>query len=85
MYIAFSRERLISSIEQDILSWSRVGGGPNMDAFDFDPVTQDPEELKQLGYYDNPSAWMAGVQIKHLSELLQEIKAAEEARIIRRI
>ena len=76
MLVTVSREGLQDMLEQDIRSWHLVAGGPNMDAFKFDAETQDPAELKRLGYFDNPSAWIAGVQIKTLHAYVMELEDA---------
>lgn len=68
------KKTLVRLLKTDIASWKQMAGGPNMDAFKFDPEEQDTEELERLGYYDNPTAWIAGVQVKALQAYLASIE-----------
>lgn len=74
MIISVSKEELISLLLREIKAWESVGGGPNLQAFEFDPKTVDKEVLDQLGYYKNRESWIAGVRIKELVEYLKEIQ-----------
>jgi len=77
MIISVSKEELMGLLLKEIKAWESVGGGPNLQAFDFDPKTVDKEMLDQLGYYKNRESWIAGVRIKHLVEYLKEIQAQQ--------
>ena len=77
MIISVSKEELTSLLLKEIKAWENVGGGPNLQAFDFDPKTVDKELLDRLGYYNNRESWIAGVRIKHLMEYLREIQATQ--------
>lgn len=76
MIIYYSQEELVKFIKAEIRAWEAVGGGPNVYAFEFDPKETDPKKLQELGYYDNPDAWVAGARIKALQELLQNVLQA---------
>ncbi len=77
MIISVSKEELIGLLLKEIKAWESVGGGPNLQAFEFDPKTVDKEMLDRLGYYKNRESWIAGVRIKHLVEYLKEIQAQQ--------
>jgi len=72
--ISVSKEELMGFLLQEIRAWECVGGGPNLQAFEFDPKTVDTEVLHQLGYYTNREAWIAGARIKRINEYLAEIQ-----------
>lgn len=74
MLVVLSREQLQSFLEDEIKCWENVSGGPNLDAFDFDPREVDPKLLMDLGYYDNREAWIAGARIKKLREYIAELQ-----------
>lgn len=74
MIISISKEELTGLIMREIKAWEIVGGGPNLQAFDFDPKNVDKELLDQLGYFKNRESWIAGVRIKELVEYLKEIQ-----------
>jgi hypothetical protein len=74
MIISVSKEELTGLLLKEIKAWESVGGGPNLQAFDFDPKTIDKEVLDQLGYYKNRESWIAGVRIKELVQYLKEIQ-----------
>lgn len=74
MIISVSKEELITLLLREIKAWESVGGGPNLQAFEFDPKTVDKEVLDQLGYYKNRESWIAGVRIKELVEYLKEVQ-----------
>ena len=73
MLIYVSKERIIQLVLSEIKAWESVGGGPNLDAYEFDPETVDTAELRKLGYYVNRDAWIAGIRIKALYEYLNEL------------
>jgi len=73
MIIEISKESLAAMLGAQVQAWRSVGGGANPDAYQFDPATTDPEELKRLGFYDNRDAWVAGVQIKVLEEYIEQL------------
>ena len=73
MLIVISKEQLAVLLEEEIKCWESVSGGPNLNAFSFDPKTTDPQLLKQLGYYEDREAWIAGARIKALREYLIEL------------
>lgn len=77
MIISVSKEELTSFLLKEIKAWESIGGGPNLQAFEFDPKTVDKELLDRLGYYKNRESWIAGVRIKHLVEYLKEIQATQ--------
>ena len=56
MLIVISKEQLAVILEEEIKCWESVSGGPNLNAFSFDPKTTDPQLLKQLGYYEDELA-----------------------------
>ena len=74
MLITISKERWIKLLREEIKAWESVGGGPNINAFSFNPKTTDPQILKELGYYDNRESWIAGMRIKELQLLIQELE-----------
>lgn len=74
MIISVSKEELVTLLLREIKAWESVGGGPNLQAFEFDPKTVDKEVLDQLGYYKNRESWIAGVRIKELVEYLKEVQ-----------
>jgi len=73
--ISVSREELLGFLVQEKKAWECVGGGPNMQAFEFDPKTVDIELLHQLGYYTNRESWIAGIRIKRIDQYLAEIQS----------
>lgn len=77
MIISVSKEELTGLILKEIKAWESVGGGPNHQAFDFDPKDVDATVLDNLGYYNNREAWIAGVRIKHLNTYLMKIQAQQ--------
>lgn len=66
-------EELVNLLQDNIDAWMQVGGGPNFNAFEFDPNTVDLSVLDSQGYYKNREAWIAGVQVKKLQEYLKEL------------
>ncbi len=76
MIILVKQDELLSFIEKEIKAWELMGGGPNLNAFDFDPETVDLVELERLGYNSNREAWIAGMRIQALVRLRQEILKA---------
>lgn len=76
MIIYYSQEDLVKFIKAEIRAWETIGGGPNLNAFEFDPKQTDPKTLHELGYYDNPDSWIAGARIKALNELLLQVQQA---------
>lgn len=66
-------EELKELLQNNIEAWMQVGGGPNFDAFEFDPNTVDLSVLDSKGYYKNRDAWIAGVQVKKLQAYLKEL------------
>lgn len=74
MLIVISKEKLQAFLEEEINCWESVSGGPNLNAFSFDPKTTDPQQLKDLGYYDNREAWIAGARIKDLRAYITELQ-----------
>lgn len=74
MLVTVSRDKLIALLKQEIKAWESVGGGPNPNAFSFDPKETDPKVLRELGYYDNREAWIAGARIKDLAEYMTELE-----------
>jgi hypothetical protein len=78
MIILFSKEKLISFLEWEKKAWENIGGGANPDAYYFDVSTMDHAKLEEDGYYDNIDAWIAGVQLKAIDELIAEVNSAPE-------
>ena len=78
MIILFSKEKLISFLEWEKKAWENIGGGANSNAYYFDVSTMDHAKLEEDGYYDNIDAWIAGVQIKAIDELITEVNSAPE-------
>tara|TARA_R110001599_G_scaffold9864_4_gene48745 strand:- start:921 stop:1160 length:240 start_codon:yes stop_codon:yes gene_type:complete len=74
MLIYVSKDRLLKLLTEEVDAWMSVGGGPNLNAFRFDPESVDKAELERLGFYDNREAWLAGVRINELMEYYNEIK-----------
>ena len=74
MLVLFSKEKLQHFLQEEIKCWESIGGGPNINAFSFDPKTTDPALLRELGYYDNRESWIAGARIKELLELIKELE-----------
>lgn len=74
MIVLASREKILEFLEEEVKCWESVGGGPNLNAFIFDPTTTDPQILHEAGYYTNREAWLSGVQIKRLKAFIQEIQ-----------
>jgi hypothetical protein len=74
MIILTSKEKLQAFLEEEIKCWESVGGGPNLNAFSFDPKTVDPQVLHDLGYYENRESWLAGARIKELRALILELE-----------
>lgn len=77
MVIYYSQDDLTKFIQAEIRAWEKIGGGPNLNAFEFDPKDTDPKILHELGYYDNIDSWVAGARIKALTELLQSVQNAQ--------
>lgn len=82
MVILIKYEELKELLQADLEAWMEIGGGPNMDAFEFDPNLVDLSVLDNKGYYTNRDAWIAGVRIKKIQKYIQEtledpIKAAQ--------
>ena len=77
MLIRVSKEALIGFLLEEVKAWEKVGGGPNLNAFEFNPDTIDKAELEQLGFYDNRESWLAGIRIKKIYEYINEIKDRE--------
>lgn len=76
MIIYYSQEELLQFINEEIRAWEKIGGGPNINAFVFDPKEVDPKKLHELGYYDSIDAWVAGVRIQALVELRNKVQQA---------
>mgnify|MGYP003657665530 CR=1 FL=1 len=74
--ILITKEDLVKLLEEEIDAWDNIGGGPNLNAFAFEPENIDPAHLRDLGYYKNRDSWIAGVRIKKVKEYLETIKEA---------
>lgn len=72
MVIIVQYEEIKKLLEDNMDAWMQVGGGPNMDAFEFDPNIVDLSVLDAKGYYTNRDSWIAGVQIKKIQEYLNK-------------
>lgn len=73
MVVNIIKEELITFLKKEIKCWESVGGGPNINAYAFDPETVDPQELKRLGYYENRESWIAGMRIKEIRQYIEEL------------
>lgn len=76
MVILVKKEELLDLLKGDIEAWAQVGGGPNYNAYEFDPNLADLEALDNMGYYSNRDSWIAGVQIKKLENYIHLIDNA---------
>ena len=76
MIIYYSQDELIQFIRAEIKAWESIGGGPNLNAFEYSPKETDPKILHELGYYDNIDSWVAGARLKALNELLIRVQQA---------
>lgn len=74
MLIQVSKERLLELLAEEVDAWMSVGGGPNLNAFRFDPKTVDKTKLREFGFYDNREAWLAGVRINEIMTYYREIE-----------
>lgn len=81
MLIVVNKEELLEFLQKDLKSWESIGGGPNFSAFEFNPKKTSPQELEELGYYENRDAWVAGVQVNKLQQYIDQIQNAESLRI----
>lgn len=72
MVIVVRVEDLKKLINDEIEAWQSLAGGPNLDAFEFDPKTVDSKELKTKGYYKNRESWVGGVRVNKLKQFLEE-------------
>jgi hypothetical protein len=81
MLIATNKEDLIALLEDQIKMWEEIGGGANYDAYEFNPRKVDQHQLVDLGFYENRDSWIAGVQIKKLTNYLNAIKDTPNIRI----
>jgi len=75
MIVLASKDNILEFLLTEVRCWEKVGGGPNLDAFDFDPEQTDPKLLEELGYYHNKEAWLAGIRIKALWDFIREIES----------
>jgi hypothetical protein len=75
MLVLFSKEKLQQFLQEELKCWESVGGGPNINAFSFDPKTTDPALLRELGYYENRESWIAGVRLKEIYNLINELES----------
>lgn len=57
---------------EEASSWMEIGGGPNLDAYEFDPKTVNREKLEKDGFYDNYDAWIAGTRVKKIENFIFE-------------
>ncbi len=84
MLIIVKYEELKELLDSNLEAWMQVNGGPNLDAFEFDPNTVDKSVLDAKGYYTDRDSWISGVQIKKLRNYLEQhlanpIKAAQNS------
>lgn len=80
MLVVISRDKLEVLLHEEIKCWESVGGGPNINAFTFDPKETDPKLLKELGYYENRDSWTAGMRIKELRAYIDELEQLPQFR-----
>lgn len=74
MFSIIPKESLKALLLQEIECWESIGGGANPNAYEFDPKSTSPEKLKELGYYSNKEAWIAGARIKVLEQYLKDLE-----------
>lgn len=72
MVILIKKEELEELLQSNVDAWLHIGGGANMDAFEFDPNIVDKDALDSLGYYSNRDSWIAGVQVKKILAYMDE-------------
>lgn len=74
MIIPVIKEDLLRFLQEERSAWMSIGGGPNLDAIEFEPDQTDPDLLKKLGYYANPDAWISSLRIQALTRMIEEIE-----------
>lgn len=72
MVIVVRAEDLEKLIADEIEAWQSLAGGPNLDAYEFDPKTVDNIDLKKKGYYKNRESWIGGVRVNALKLFLEQ-------------
>ncbi len=70
MVIVVRVEDIQKLIKEEIEAWESLAGGPNLDAYDFNPKNVDPKDLKKKGYYKNRESWIGGARVNKLREFL---------------
>jgi hypothetical protein len=68
--IIIDRGELEKLLVEEASSWMEIGGGPNMNAYEFDPKTVDKKQLEIDGFYSNYDAWIAGTRVKRLEAFI---------------
>jgi hypothetical protein len=68
--IIIDKDVLEKFLIEESSHWMEIGGGPNMDAYEFDPKAVDKEQLIKDGYYSNYDSWIAGTRIKKIEEFI---------------
>ena len=81
MLITINKEELVAVLESQIKIWEEIGGGANHAAYEINPKKVDQQTLVDLGFYESRDSWIAGVQIKKLTEYLNQIKQTPSIRI----
>jgi CRISPR/Cas system CSM-associated protein Csm2 small subunit len=72
--ILVTKEDLEELLQNELEAWENIGGGPNLNAFEFNPEEVDPAQLRDLGYYTNRDSWIAGVRYKKVLEYLNKLE-----------
>lgn len=72
MVVVVRVEDLQKLLKDELEAWQSLAGGPNLDAFEFDPKNVDHKLLKSKGYYKNREAWVGGVRVKEIQDFLDK-------------
>lgn len=77
--ILIKKEDLVELLQSELQAWENIGGGPNLNAFEFNPQEADPASLRDLGYYTRRDSWIAGVRYKKVLEYLKSLEDSPPA------
>lgn len=72
MVIVVRVEDLQKLVMDEIEAWESLAGGPNLNAYEFDPKSVDHKDLKKKGYYKNRESWIGGARVNKLKEFLDQ-------------
>jgi hypothetical protein len=73
MLITLPKEELEKLLQEEIQCWHAVGGVLNPHAYEFDPLSADPKQLEELGYYSDRESWIASARVKTLEQFLKDL------------